>query len=157
MRMRTGFLVCVIMGLATSGSTGASLNGSNSEIEAFNRMFVELISKSDHADMLATWADDGVDLMPGEAPLSGKPAIAAWIKGIESRAPGSLVSREEVEFHDIQVSGDWASEWATEHQIVQPQGRPPVEGFGKIALVLHRDKRGNWKIKQEMWNDSPQP
>jgi len=152
---QTGFLVFILLGLVVSGTSSGSTNGGNNEIEDFNRKFVQLILKTDHAGMLATWADDGVDLMPGEAPLVGRSAITAWIKDIESRTPGSKVIREEVLFHHIQVSGDWASEWATEHQLVQQQGKPPVEGYGKIALVLHRDATGRWKIKQEMWNDSP--
>jgi ketosteroid isomerase-like protein len=157
MRMLTRFAALVAFGVVASSSGGTSAERNNSEIESFNRKFVELILKTDHAGMLATWAEDGVDLMPGEAPHVGKPAITAWIKGIESRAPGSRVSKEDVEFHDIQVSGDWASEWATEHQFVRQQGKPPVEGYGKIALVLHRDQSGQWKIKQEMWNDTPHP
>src|SRR5216684_2581794 len=64
----------------------------------------------------------------------------------------------KMEFHDIQVRGDWASEWATEHQVVQPpEGKPPIESYGKIALVLHREANGEWKVQQEMWNGSPKP
>jgi ketosteroid isomerase-like protein len=153
MRMRTGF-VALLLGLAIGGAGGKATKG-NSEIDTFNRRFVELILKTDHAGMMAMWAEDGVDLMPGEPPLVGKGAITAWLKDIESRAPGSSVLKEEVEFHDIRISGDWASEWATEHQIAQ--GKLLMEGYGKIALVLHRDETGQWKIKQEMWNDAPRP
>jgi ketosteroid isomerase-like protein len=87
----------------------------------------------------------------------GKPAIRAWLKGIESAASGSKVVTEEVQFHNLQLSGDWASEWATEHQSIQPQDKPAIDGYGKIALVLHRDHSGQWKIEQEMWNQSPRP
>jgi hypothetical protein len=38
-----------------------------------------------------------------------------------------------------------------------PDGKPPVEGYGKIALVLNREPSGEWKVKQEMWNDAPAP
>jgi ketosteroid isomerase-like protein len=156
MRMQTGFLALVLLGLTASTTDGMNPKGSNGEIERFNKTFVELILKTDHTGILAIWAEDGVDLMPGEAPVVGRAAIAAWLKDIESTTPGSRVSKEDVEFHDIEVSGDWASEWATEHQVVQPQGKPPVEGYGKIALVLHRDASGQWRIKKEMWNDTPQ-
>ena len=157
MWMRTKFWVLMAIGLAASGTGGTSPKGNDGEIERFNAEFVKLILNTDHAGMLAAWAEDGVDLMPGEEPLVGKRAITTWIKDIESRGAGSRVTKEEVQFHDIQVSGVWASEWATEHQIVQPQGKPLIEGYGKIALVLHRDESGHWKIKQEMWNDRPQP
>jgi ketosteroid isomerase-like protein len=70
--------------------------------------------------------------------------------------PGYKVTKQEMEFHDIQVSGDWASEWALEHQVVQPPDRKEsIETWGKMALVLHREANGEWRIKQEMWNAAP--
>ena len=63
--------------------------------------------------------------------------------------------KEEIEFHDIQVCGDWATEWATEHQVAKaPERKPDFDRYGKLALMLHREAR-EWKIKQEMWNVSP--
>ncbi len=93
------------MGCEWHGRT--SPKGDNGEIEGFHAKFVKPILNTDHAGMLATWAEDGVDLMPGEAPLVGKRAITTWIKDIESRGAGSRVTKEEVQFHDRQVSGDW--------------------------------------------------
>jgi len=56
------------------------------------------------------------------------------------------------------VCGEWASEWATEHQVVQPpEGKPVIESYGKMALVLHREANGEWKVQQEMWNATPKP
>jgi len=128
------------------------------EIEAFNKRYVELHLKMDTAGVLALWAEDGVDLMPGEAPMIGKETIVAWVEDIVAKMPGYKVTKQEMEFHDIQVWGDWASEWATEHQVVQPpDGKPVIEGYGKMALVLHREASGAWKVKQEMWNAAPRP
>jgi hypothetical protein len=105
------------------------------EIEAFNRRYVELHLKMDTAGVLALWEEDGVDLMPGYK-----------------------VTKQDMEFHDIRVCWDWASEWASEHQVVQPpEGKPPIEGYGKMALVLHREANGEWKVQQEMWNVAPKP
>jgi len=97
-----------------------------------------------------------VDLMPGEAPMIGKKVIEAWVEAILAKMPGYKVTKQEMEFHDIQVSGDWASEWALEHQVVQPpDGKESIETWGKMALVLHREANGEWRIKQEMWNAAP--
>jgi uncharacterized protein (TIGR02246 family) len=128
------------------------------EIEAFNRRFVELHLKMDTAGLLALWAEDGVDLMPGDAAMIGKKKIVAWVEDIVAKMPGYKVMKQEMEFHDIHICGDWASEWATEHQVVQPpEGKPPVESSGKMALVLHREANGKWKVQQEMWNATPKP
>jgi uncharacterized protein (TIGR02246 family) len=145
----------VVVGL-TVGVLEASAAGSREEIDAFNKRYVELHLKMDTAGIYGTWAGDGVSLMPGEAPLIGKKAIVAWVENILSQMKGYKVVKEEIDFHDIQVSGDWASEWAIEHQVVQPpDGKPVIDSRGKMALVLHREASGEWKVKQEMWNQAP--
>ena len=144
--------VAVRMAAEAGGATGVA------EIEAFNKHYVELHLKMDTAGVLALWEEDGVDLMPGDAPMIGKKKIVAWVEDIVAKMPGYKVLKQEMEFHDIQVCGDWASEWATEHQVVQPpDGKPVIEGYGKMALVLHRGANGEWKVKQEMWNAAPKP
>jgi uncharacterized protein (TIGR02246 family) len=128
------------------------------EIEAFNRRYVELHLKMDTAGILALWAEDGVDLMSGLAPMIGKKKIVAWVEDIVAKMPGYKVTKQEMEFHDIQMCGDWASEWASGHQVVQPpDGKPSLEGYGKMALVLHRESNGEWKVRQEMWNAAAKP
>ena len=128
------------------------------EIEAFNRRYVELHEKMDTSGILALWAEDGVDLMPGDAPMIGRKKISAWVEDIVAKMPGYKVRKQEMEFRDIRVCGDWASEWASEHQTVQPpDGKPLIESYGKMALVLHRESNGEWRIQQEMWNAAPKP
>jgi uncharacterized protein (TIGR02246 family) len=147
----TVLLILIFGALPAGAPTGKE------EIEQFNKRYVELHLKMDHAGIFALWCEDGVDLMPGEAPIVGKKAIVEWVENILAKMPGYKVTKQEMEFHDIQVSGDWASEWATEHQVVQPpDGKPAIDGYGKMALVLHREN-GEWKVKQEMWNAAPKP
>lgn len=156
MKRTSAFVVAVVLGALAIAAFGKTPASDNDEIARFNAHYRELHLKMDNAGIFALWADDGVDLMPGEAPLIGKPAIQAWVENILAKMPGYKVTKQEMEFHDIVVSGDWASEWALEHQVVQPpDGKPPIESWGKMALVLHRDRSGAWKIKQEMWNAAP--
>lgn len=148
----------LFLGVAQSVRGGRSERSAQDEIATFNQRFRDLHLKMDHQGIFAMWAEDGVDLMPGEAPIVGKKAIVAWVEDILARMPGHKVTKQDMEFHDIRVSGDWASEWATEHQVVQPpDGKPPIEGYGKMALVLHREASGEWKIEQEMWNEGVKP
>jgi uncharacterized protein (TIGR02246 family) len=128
------------------------------EIAAFNNRHVELHEKMDTPGILALWAEDGVDLMPGDAAMIGRKKISAWVEDIVAKMPGYKVMKQEMEFHDIHVCGEWASEWATEHQVVQPpDGKPVIDSYGKMALVLHREANGEWKVQQEMWNAAPRP
>jgi ketosteroid isomerase-like protein len=153
--IRNLWLAAVLIALSTSAASGQAASRKD-ELEKFNNHFRELHLKMDTAGIFALWEDDGVDLMPGEAPMIGKKVMQAWVEDILAKMPDYKVTKEEMEFHDIQVSGDWASEWALEHQVVQPpNGKEPIETWGKIALVLHREADGEWRIKQEMWNAAP--
>ena len=126
------------------------------EIEAFNHAYTAAHLKMDNAAVVSMWTDDGVTLLPGMEPLSGKPNIAKWLEEITAKMPGYRVLKQQNDFHDVLISGDWASEWATTLQVTQPPGgKAPIEVHGKILLVLHREQDGKWRIKQEMWNSGP--
>jgi uncharacterized protein (TIGR02246 family) len=124
-----------------------------SEIATFNKELDRVTLAMDNAGVIALWDEDGTTLLPGTSPVSGKQNIAKWLEGVVSRMPGYHVIHQSTEFHDINISGDWASEWGTTYQVVQPpDGKPAIETHGKILLVLHRGRDGKWKIREEMWN-----
>jgi uncharacterized protein (TIGR02246 family) len=157
-RLLLGACITALLMAAVRMKARTTEDAGRKEIETFNKRYVELHLKMDTAGLLALWAEDGVDLMPGDAAMIGKKKIVAWVEDIVAKMPGYKVTKQEMEFHDIHVCGDWASEWATEHQVVQPpDGKPPIENFGKMALVLHREANGEWKVQQEMWNAAPKP
>jgi uncharacterized protein (TIGR02246 family) len=157
-KMLLGACVAALL-MATAGLKARTADDAGrKEIEAFNKRYVELHEKMDTAGILALWAEDGVDLMPGDAAMIGRKKISAWVEDIVAKMPGYKVMKQEMGFHDIRVCGDWASEWATEHQVVQPpDGKPVIDSYGKMALVLHREANGEWKVQQEMWNAAPKP
>jgi len=101
----------------TASSPGAA---GVKEIEAFNERFEEVTLRMDNAGVMALWDDDGVTLLLGMAPIEGKKTITKWLHDLVAKMPGYEVTKQENEFHDIRVSGDWASEWGTTHQVVQP-------------------------------------
>jgi len=128
------------------------------EIDVFNRKFRDATLHMDNAAIMALWADDGVTLLPGMAPVAGKKTITKWLDDVVAGLAGYHVTAQDNDFHDIQISGEWASEWGTTHQVVQPpDGKPVIDTWGKILLVLHKESDGSWKIRQEMWNASPKP
>ncbi|HSS76597.1 MAG TPA: DUF4440 domain-containing protein [Thermoanaerobaculia bacterium] len=132
--------------------------GERAEIEAFNRAFDEATRHMDSAATLALWEEDGTSLLPSTKPIVGKKAIAAFLQQVMSQLEGAQMEKFEDTCFDIQVSGNWASEWCVEHQIVKlPAGKPPFDGWGKMLLVLHRGIDGKWRLKQEMWNQALPP
>ncbi|HVT58620.1 MAG TPA: SgcJ/EcaC family oxidoreductase [Thermoanaerobaculia bacterium] len=126
------------------------------QIEAFNQKFMEAGIRMDNAAVMALYGEDSVSLLPGMAPMVGKKTIAAWLDGVVAQMPGYRATKNDLDCRDIQVCGDWATEWCLTHQVVQPpDGKPPIETHGKMLLVLHRENAGEWRIEREMWNNAP--
>ncbi|HKW49299.1 MAG TPA: nuclear transport factor 2 family protein [Gemmatimonadaceae bacterium] len=154
MRPFLTFLVAMAMApVALRAQTQQS--NARAEIDSFNREFADATRRMDNVATMTLWAEEGVSLLPSTKPIQGKAAIAAFIDNVTAAFPGARMERFDFECHDIEVSGDWASEWCTEHQIVHfADARPPFDGWGKLLLVLHRSSSGKWQIKTEMWNQA---
>ena len=141
-----------LMALPSDGhiAQGQDGDGRRKEIAAFNAEFLAAHLRMDTPAIIRMWAEDGISLLPGIAPLVGKPEIARFLDEVTARLKGWRMEKMEPDFRGIEVSGDWASE----HQVVQPpdRGKPAFNGRGKMLLVLHREADGSWRIKREMWN-----
>ena len=150
-------LASVFFLLYPSPQTPAPPADPKAEILDFNEKFINAHLRMDNPAIISMWAEDGVSLLPSMAPLVGRVAIGKFINDITAQMPGYRLVREKIDFRDIQVSGDWASEWGLETQGLQPPNQPVMEGYGKILFVLHKDSSGKWRIQQEMWNAAPKP
>jgi uncharacterized protein (TIGR02246 family) len=125
------------------------------QVEAFNRKFEDATRRMDNAAIVALWADDGISLLPSTKPIVGKVAIAAFIDSVTAQIKGAKMEKFELKCFAIDVSGDIASEWCSEHQVVlMPGGKPPFNGHGKMLLVLRRGLDGEWRLLREMWNQA---
>lgn len=150
--------LALLLLLAAASLAGQSPPTAHRDIDAFNAALANATRRMDNAATLALWDDDGVSLLPSTAPISGKPAIAKFMTDVMSSLAGARMKSFDLACQDIRVSGDWASEWCTEHQIVElPNGKPPFDGYGKMLYVLHRAPGGSWRIHTEMWNQGLAP
>ena len=155
-RAATTLLLALVM--TTTVRAQHATSASYPEIDAFNRSFANATRTMNNAATLALWDDEGVSLLPSTKPIVGKPAITKFMTDVLASLQGAHMTHFDSECHDIHVSGDWASEWCTEHQIVAlPGGKPPFNGYGKMLLVLHRATGGAWHIREEMWNQALAP
>ena len=153
----TGMTVAVGMLFGAAGAMAKPKAAQDDGLAAFNAKFRDVILRMDSAATVALWADDGVSLMPDAEPIVGKTDIAKFMAQVDKDFAGYKVTKEEIQWKDARVSGDWASEWGVVHQEVFPPGnKPAIEVYGRIALVLHR-AAGEWKIKQEVWQSAPKP
>src|SRR3974390_99484 len=153
-KMALCLLVLGFVSVATYGQSDVA----RKEIEAWNQKYVAAHLRMDNAAILAMWQDDGVSLLQGMAPIIGKQAIGKFFDDAVAQIAGYRMKTMEVDFREIQIMGDWAYEWGIEHQVLEPPpGKEAFDGRGNILLILHKDARGEWKIKQEMWSAAPKP
>ncbi len=125
-----------------------------SEISNFNRALDDATRRMDNAALLALWADDGISLLPSTKPIAGKVAIAKFLDEVTAQLKGARMTSFTMECHDLTVdaAATWATEWCSEHQVVQlANGKPPFEGWGTMLLVLRRGANGKWLLAREMW------
>lgn len=156
----TGTAAALVLTLATASLAAAQRATPDgiASIDAFNRAFASATRAMDNAATLALWDEDGVSLLPSTKPIIGKAAITKFLTDVTSSLAGAHMTKFESACFDIHVSGEWATEWCTEHQIVElPGGKPPFNGYGKMLLVLHRGASGAWRIHEEMWNQALPP
>jgi uncharacterized protein (TIGR02246 family) len=146
------------LALSLALATAACAQGRRSEaprapIEAFNQKFEDATRRMDNAAILELWAEDGISLLPATKPVIGKAAIAAMMNAVTEQLKGARMDKFELRCSAIEVSGELATEWCSEHQIViLPDGKPPFDGRGKMLLVLRRGADGRWRLLREMWN-----
>lgn len=150
---RLCFLIAVLLpGLAMPIAGQAVAGDARAEIEGFNLRLDAATRSMDNAATMALWAEDGVSLLPDSKPTVGKAAIAAMLDGVTAQIKGARMEHFEMHCEGIEVSGDLASEWCNEHQVVNlPGGKPPFDGRGRMLLVLRRGGEGHWLLLREMW------
>jgi uncharacterized protein (TIGR02246 family) len=156
--MRALFLLIMLIILVTTLCIDLAQSASLKpyrEIEAFNTQLENATRAMNNSALLALWADDGISLLPSTKPLVGKPAIASFLNNVTAQLQGAKMETFEMRCSAIEVSGDWASEWCDEHQVVVlPGGKPPFDGRGRMLFVLHREGNDKWRIQCEMWNQA---
>jgi uncharacterized protein (TIGR02246 family) len=133
----------------------AIIEAPRAQIEAFNQKFEAATRHMDNAAIMDLWAENGITLLPSAKPVIGKAAIAAMMNAVTEQIKGARMDKFELRCSAIEVSGDLATEWCSEHQIViLPNGKPPFDGRGKMLLVLRRGADRKWRLLREMWSQS---
>lgn len=135
-----------------------AVSSARAAVNALNRKEEAACRSMDNAESGALWADDGVDLIEGLAPMIGKAAIVKWYDSLTPQLRGAKMEYCTVDWHEIKIERDWAWEWAiTRQRIDLPAPQKPVESDGKMLLILKRQSDGTWKIELESWNSEPAP
>ncbi|MBV9493988.1 MAG: nuclear transport factor 2 family protein [Acidobacteria bacterium] len=143
--MKTCSALLLLLTLAGSANAAQS-------VEQFNQSFADATRKMSNDATLALWEENGISLLPSTPPIVGKKAIATFLTNVLKDLGGAKMQSFDLACRDITIEGATATEWCTEHQVVDLGNGKTFDGKGKMLLVLHRGTDGKWRLLREMWN-----
>jgi ketosteroid isomerase-like protein len=122
-------------------------------VKTFNAAMIKATRTMDNAALLALWEEDGTALLPNTPPIVGKAALTKFYTDVMAGLGDATMKSFEMQCLGLEISGDLATEYCTEHQVVDlGPGKPPFDGKGTMLFVLHRGRDGAWRLTREMWN-----
>lgn len=133
-------------------TTPTELSATKEELGQMNRDFAAALNAGDATKAASYYAEDAVIIPPGEAMVSGRPAIEAYWKG----ALAAGMRDAKVATVDAKSSGSQGWEIGTfELTVNGPDGKPMTDK-GRYIELLRRGADGKWYSTAGIWNSAPQ-
>lgn len=133
----------------------------NVDLEAIERLHEEdrrATLALDADALIDLWTDDGVMLRPGSPPVVGKKAIAEVIRAWNPNPEQVTIIRNDIDFREIEIVGDWAFEYGTYESVWRESGsEEPLSMSGNLLRLLRRQPDGSWRCARAIWNVHDQP
>jgi uncharacterized protein (TIGR02246 family) len=113
------------------------------EIEAAALAIWQAVGRGDAAAIANHYADDALIFGSGAPMVQGKPAIAAFLKGLFE---GNTFSDVQGHITDIMIGGDLAVETGTYAMTIAPKNGNAITDRGKFIHVWKKSADGAWKV-----------
>jgi len=125
-------------------------------IEELHRKDKEASKSQDFGALLSLWTDDGVLLLPGQAPIRGIEDLKQYMERHRETSQSYEILEYTHDFQEIQIIGEWAFEWGfyTASARIKETGKVFHER-GKLFRVLKRQPDGTWKVARSIGHPDP--
>lgn len=105
--------------------------------------------------LVSLWTDDGVLMVPNQAPIQGLDALRAFYEKQRDAMANVDVTAYEEEWQEVRIVGDYAFEWGQIHgRTRKGQGSAESSVTVNAMRVLKRLDSGDWKIARAIWNEA---
>jgi uncharacterized protein (TIGR02246 family) len=119
------------------------------EIRRMATEYAQAITAGDRKKFLGFFANDIIMMPPGQTSTRGGEGVAA----LTDQLFDQFTMREEFEYDELSVAGDWAAGRFTYSFSVTPKsGGPATTEFGKGMAWLRRTSAGSWQFTHMIWN-----
>ena len=137
---------------AFGGALSASRGDGHQDLSGIERLHRQdsIATLSDDADQLAKlWDKDGVRFSAERPAEIGAAVIYADDKRWQASSGRENTLCYDFEVQDIQVAGDWASEWGYGSLKTARGGKTLIE-YAKVMRVMKRQSDGTWRFARVM-------
>lgn len=155
MKWLTGFLVALALSVPTDLHAEAKTDASDKQaIAALWDGYELALAAGDIEAWLALWSRGGIQLPPGEPPVSGLDEL----KARNGRALAAFDVTMDIVLEESVVLGDHAYSRGSYMARFSPKaGGDPINVDGKFLSILKRQQDGSWRIFRDMFNSSTGP
>lgn len=143
----------LLLAMGSAAQTGKP-DSSRAELLKADSEWAALAAKGNDVDRIVSyWAEDAVVYPPGEAAVSGKPAIRKYIAD-KFKTPWFSISWKPAQVV-VAASGDVGyTMGSNEIAFADARGRV-VRKQGRYLSVWRRSAGGPWRCTVDVWNDAP--
>jgi uncharacterized protein (TIGR02246 family) len=141
-------VTCAVLSVAGCSPQGAASNqAAMAGIDKLHQADISATMSQNPDQLAGLWADDGVLLTQGNAPVIGKQAIRAG--AMQSVAK---IIQYTPHIQDVSVDGDSAVEWGYFDVTFQdPSQQQTGEFHGRFMRTMKKQPDGSWKFTRVMW------
>ena len=148
-----GIRIAVVALLCLPARLGAQTSQDSASVQAFYTAWFG--STPDGPSIYASfYAPDGQLFPPGESPITGRQAIAAWFGRAQQESTYRAIPQglevEEMRF----LSPDWVVHRTRLWGVRQPHDGSPAMPFETTYFDLLRRAGTTWSVAYRMWSDT---
>ncbi len=105
--------------------------------------------------LLSLWSDDAVLLAPGQAPISGKPALRKFYEQQQQALSNVEILSYDEQWQEVRIMGDYAYQWGQIHSRTRSgQGNAENTSVVNVMRILKRESEGTWEIARAIYNEA---
>ena len=145
------------VGQVMAGCSSQDRPDTEADAAAINAIWPKYESSLEADDIdagLSLWTDDGVQMPPNEASVTGKDRL----RERNGAALEQFMFEMDIANEEIAVADDWAYSRGVYTATLTPKdGGQPIPIDGKFMTILQRQPDGAWKIHRDIFNSSVAP
>jgi len=153
----SGFLLIFLLCFTFNCTQQGEVADVEADVAAINELFNQYASSINAGDIdlwISLWADDGIQMPPGNPAVIGKENIKAGLQSSFDLFNWKMT----IDGEEVKVAGDWAFARGNYTYTLTPKEEgKTIKGSGKYLSILAKQADGSWKFARDCFNNNAPP